>query len=298
MRVFLTGGTGFIGRHLVRSLRSDGHTCVVVSRSGKDPWNDSGVTVVQADPTTPGPWQQHAGSADAVVNLAGEKIVDPPLRWTKRRKARIRRSRVETTALLAETVRESDVAVFASMSAIGYYGHRGQEIVDEEAAPGDDFLGTLAVEWEGAALAAAAESRVVLMRSGLPLAPDGGILEPMLPIFRLGLGGPWGDPKQWLSWIHLEDEIGLIRFLLEHDVAGPVNLTAPNPATVGEFVRELGRSLSRPAVIPTPAFALRLALGESADALLHLQRVVPARALAAGYEFRHPTLAGALAALF
>ena len=136
------------------------------------------------------------------------------------------------------------------------------------------------------------------MRMGLPLSPDGGILQPMLPLFRAALGGPWGDASSWLSWIHIDDTIGLMRFLMESDVAGPVNLTAPTPVTVRHFVKELGRVLGRPAVIPAPWVALRLALGESADALLHLQRVVPRRALDAGYEFRFPTLEPALDDLF
>ena len=300
MKVFLTGGTGFIGTRLVASLLDDGHTCTVVSRTGADPWKSDRVTVVTADPTTPGPWQVHVGEADVVVNLAGAKIVDPPLRWTRRRKAVLRASRIDTTTSVAEAIRAaaSPPHAFLTGSAIGYYGPRANETVEEHEPSGDDFLGALAVEWEAAARPASDKSRVVTMRMGLPLSPDGGILQPMLPLFRAGLGGPWGDASSWLSWIHIDDTIGLMRFLMESDVAGPVNITAPAPVTVHHFVKELGRVLGRPAVIPVPRVALRLALGESADALLHLQRVVPRGALDAGYRFRFPTLEPALDDLF
>ena len=300
MKAFLTGGTGFIGTRLVASLVDDGHTCAVVSRSATDPWKSDCVTVVKADPTAPGPWQAHVGEADIVVNLAGAKIVDPPLRWTRRRKAVLRASRIDTTTCLAEAIRAatSPPHVFLTGSAIGYYGPRGNEAIEEHERSGDDFLAALAVDWEAAAGQASDKSRVVTMRMGLPLSPHGGILQPMLPLFRVGLGGPWGDASAWLSWIHIDDTIGLIRFLMESNVDGPVNITAPTPVTVRNFAKELGGVLGRRAVIPAPGVALRLALGESADALLHLQRVVPRRALDAGYEFRFPTLEPALEDLF
>lgn len=300
MKVFLTGGTGFIGTRLVTSLVGDGHTCTVVSRSATDPWKSDRVTVVKADPTAPGPWQAHVGEADIVVNLAGAKIVDPPLRWTRRRKALLSASRIGTTTCVVEAIRAaaSPPHVFLTGSAIGYYGPRGNETIEEHERSGSDFLATLAVDWEAAAAPASDKSRVVTMRMGLPLSPGGGILQPMLPLFRAGLGGPWGNASSWLSWIHLDDTIGLMRFLMESEVDGPANITAPTPVTVRNFATELGRVLHRPAVIPAPGVALRLALGESADALLHLQRVVPRRALDAGYEFRFPTLKPALEDLF
>lgn len=300
MKIFITGGTGFIGTRLVTSLLDDGHTCTVVSRSGASRWTSDRVTVVKADPTTAGAWQVHVGEADVAINLAGAKIVDPPIRWTRGRKAVLRESRVATTTCVAEAIRAaaSPPEVFLSGSAIGYYGLRGDEPIEEHEPAAGDFLGSLAAEWEAAARLAEEKCRVVRMRMGLPLSPEGGILQSMLPLFRAGLGGPWGDATRWLSWIHIDDVIALIRFLIETEVRGPVNFTAPEPATVQQFVKELGRAVGRPTVIPAPAFALRLALGESADALLHLQRVVPRCALDAGYGFRFATLQPALEDLF
>jgi len=300
MKVFVTGGTGFIGTRLVASLVDDGHTCTVVSRSGANRWTSDRVTVVTADPTVRGVWQVHVGEADVVVNLAGAKIVDPPRRWTRGRKTVLHESRIATTTCVAEAIgaAASPPQVFLSGSAIGYYGLRGDEPIEEHEPAAGDFLGGLAAEWEAATQPAADTCRVVTMRMGLPLSPDGGILQAMLPLFRSGLGGPWGDATRWLSWIHIDDAIALMRFLIETDVNGPVNFTAPEPVTVHQFVKGLGRVLGRPAVIPAPALALRLALGESADALLHLQRVVPRRALEAGYEFRFAALQPALEDLF
>ncbi len=300
MHTLVTGGTGFIGTLLVRSLINDGQHCTVISRSGTDRWNTDAVTIVTADPTTPGVWQNHIAQVDTVVNLAGARIVDPPLRWTRRRKAILRSSRVATTTNLAEAIRSAarPPGTFLSSSAIGYYGARGDDIIDETAPPGRDFLGSLAVEWEQATQPATEATRIVVMRTGLPLSPTGGILEALLPIFRTGLGGPFGDPANWLSWIHWSDTIRLVRFLMTADVTGPVNITAPNPVTVKTFAKALGEALHRPAFIPAPALGLRLALGESADALLHLQRVVPARVLDAGFEFEFPTIALALEDLF
>ncbi len=300
MRVFLTGGTGFIGTHLVRALRQRGDECVVVSRSSKSPWNDPGVRLVTADPTKPGAWQEELGSCDAVVNLAGAKIVDPPHRWTKARKEELRRSRVDTTQLVVEAIGAAGTppAVLASSSAIGYYGPRGDDVLDEQQPAGRDFLARLAAEWEVAAQRASQKTRVVVLRGGLALGADGGVLASLTPIFKLGLGGPWGDGSEWWSWIHVDDHVRLTLFLMDGSLDGPVNVTAPNPVTVGAFAKALGRELGRPAVARVPEFALRAGLGEAADALLRLQRVVPQRALAAGFEFRYPKVEEALAAVF
>ncbi len=296
MRIFLTGGTGFIGRHLVDRLAEAGHACVVVSRAARTPWKEGSVEVVQGDPTRPGPWQQAVRGCDAVVNLAGAPIVDPPHRWTARRKRLLRVSRVATTRHVVQAIRAADPApkILLSSSAIGYYGPRGDVVLDESAPPGDDFLSELAVEWENAAREIEDRCRVVLLRSGLVLGTDGGALPKLLPVFKLGLGGPWGPGTQWWSWIHITDQVQLIRFLLDGDLAGPVNLVAPNAVTVNSFAAELGRALHRPAILRVPAVALRLALGEAADALLALQRVTPRRALEAGYRFRFPELPAAL----
>jgi len=299
MRVFVTGGTGFIGGSLVQALVRRGDRCVVLSRSGSDPWGRDGVRVVRGEPTTRGAWQAELAGSDAVVNLAGARIVDPAHRWTDARKALLRSSRVETTKRVVEAIREAarPPAALISGSAIGYYGPRGDDVVDESEPAGDDFLARLCVEWEAAALEAADLTRVALLRTGLVLGADGGVLASLLPLFRLGLGGPWGDGTQWWSWIHVEDQVRLILYAIDHSLAGAVNATAPDPVTVNAFAGALGEALHRPALARAPAFALRLVLGEAADALLHLQRVVPRRALDAGFDFRYPELSGALEAI-
>ncbi len=296
MRVFLTGGTGFIGTHLVRALVARGDECIVLSRSGRDPWQDVRVRLVRGDPTSPGDWQREVAGADAVVNLAGAKIVDPPTRWTRARKQELRASRVHSTRQVVAAIRQATPAPTAllSSSAIGYYGPQGDTVLDESAPAGTDFLGDVARDWEAAAREAGDVTRVALLRTGAVLGTDGGALAPMLPIFRLGLGGPWGDGKQWWSWIHLADEVGLILFALDREVRGPLNLTAPNPVTVNVFAKTMGTVLRRPAIFRVPAPLLRLALGEQADALLALPRVVPKRALDMQYRFRFPELEGAL----
>lgn len=297
MRVFLTGGTGFVGRHLVRALVARDAECVVVSRSGRDPWSDPRVRVVRGDPARSGPWQAAIAGTDAVINLAGAVIVDPPHRWTESRKLLLRTSRTEATFCVVEGMRAADPRppVLVSMSAMGYYGSRGDAELDETAPPGDDFLAGLCVEWEEAARSAQDVARVAILRSGMVLGPDGGVLERLLPPFRLGVGGPWGSGRQWWSWIHIADLIGLVVLLLERDIAGAVNATTPHPVPVNEFARVLGAALGRPAFTRMPEIALRVALGEAADALLASLRVLPRRARDAGYTFRFPELAAALA---
>ncbi len=302
MRVLITGGTGFIGRHLVAALRQRGEHCVVISRSGKNPWDSQpgSVEVVAADPTRAGAWQAAVAQADAVINLAGERIVDPWHRWTPARKQRLIASRVDTTRQVVAAVRAAATKpqVLVSGSAVGYYGPRGDAVLDESAPPGGDFLAQLAVQWEHAAMEAADLTRVVLLRTGLVLARDAPALAPLVPWFQLGLGGSWGDGKGWWSWIHLADLVGLVLWALDHEVRGPLNATAPHPVTVDEFADTLGAVFQRPVWFRMPALGLRLALGEAADALLHLQRVIPAKALAAGYGFQFPALRDALEDLF
>jgi uncharacterized protein (TIGR01777 family) len=238
--------------------------------------------------------------ADVVVNLAGESIAEG--RWTDARKQALRDSRLLSTRSLVAAIGRAArrPSLLLSSSAVGYYGPRGDEPVDERDGPGSDFLATLSVEWENAANeAASAATRVVLVRTGLVLERDGGALAAMLTPFKLGVGGPVGDGRQYWPWIHRDDWVALVQFLIAHPGAGgPVNATAPTPVTNEEFSRTLARALGRPCLFRAPGFALRLAMGEMADALLLKgQRVVPTRAVEMGYQFRYRDLKPALNAI-
>jgi uncharacterized protein len=298
MRIVLAGATGFLGRPLVAALAADGHTAIRLTRR---PRAGSEVTDVAWNPDgTAGEWARSLDGADAVVNLAGESIAGR--RWTPGRKAALSDSRLWSTRSLVAAMEGASPRppLLLSSSAVGYYGPRGDEEVTETDAPGTDFLARLSVEWEREALAAeAGGTRVVLLRTGLVLQRDGGALKPLLLQFRLGLGGPAGSGRQYWPWIHRADWIALVLFLLTHAAArGPVNAAAPVPVTNQEFSRTLARVLGRPAVFRAPAFALRLAMGEMADALLLAgQRVVPARATAMGFRFSYETLEPALRAI-
>lgn len=301
MNILLTGGTGFLGRHLVQTFLARGDRCVVISRGGTDPWRDERVTVVRADPTRPGPWQDRVAVSDAVVNLAGALLVDPPHRWTRERKELIRASRVETTRRLSEAILAASrcPAALVSASAVHYYYGCDEEAeLDEHAGPGDRFPAPIVVEWEAAARQAEPRLKVTLLRIAPILAKGGGLLERMVGPFRLGVGGPWGNGRQWWPWIHLADAVGVILLAIDDGLPGPVNLAAPGIVRVDEFAHALGHALHRPAIARVPAFALRLALGEAAAALLASLRVVPRALLARGYAFRFPDLAGALADIF
>ncbi len=299
-RIAVTGSTGLIGTALVRSLVGSGHRVVRVVRDpGRVPagGDDTGVVV----------WDPQAGTidaaglegVDAVVNLAGEPIAAG--RWTAERKRRIHDSRVRGTELLARTLAGLDdpPRVLVSASAVGYYGDRGGDVVDETDPPGDDFLARVCRSWEAATEpAAAAGIRVAHARTGIVLSARGGALARQLPLFRAGLGGRLGSGRQWWSWISLTDEVAALRWLLERDLHGPVDLTAPEPVTNATFTRVLARTLHRPAVLAVPRFALRLLLGrELADSLaFHSIRAVPRRLGESGFTFTHPDLARALEA--
>lgn len=298
MRVIITGGTGLIGRALTADLLKDGHEVIVLSRR-PDAYRDrmpAGVRLERWDGHTPQGWEHLVEGTDAIVNLAGENIAAG--RWTAARKRRIRESRVHageavTAAVLA--AREKP-RVLVQASAVGYYGPRGDEEVDEDTPPGDDFLARVGVEWEASTAPVEEQGvRRVIIRTGIVLTPEGGALARMLLPFRLGLGGPFGSGRQWFPWIHIADEVAAIRFLMENEgTRGPYNLTAPNPVRQREFARALGRVMRRPAFLPVPAPALRLLFGEMADALLTGQRAVPRRLSAAGYVFQFPELEPAL----
>lgn len=294
MRVIVGGGTGLIGSALCSALRAEGHDVRVLTRGS------AGEGRVSWDPENGRFDPDVLAGVDAVVNLAGTSIGER--RWNDATRASIRRSRVTGTQLLADAIAAAPQPprVFLSGSAVGFYGSCGDDLLDEGSPRGHGFLADLAGEWEAAANGAAEATRVVTARSGVVLSRDGGALAKQLLPFRLGLGGRLGPGKQWLPWISLTDEVRALMFLLASDVAGPVNLVAPNPVRQAEFARSLARVLRRPAILPTPVSALRLALGRDlvAELLLASQRVVPRRLLDAGFEFADPNLDGFLASEF
>lgn len=307
MRIVLAGATGFIGTPLVQDLLRSGHDVVVLTRDVAQARRVL-PAVVQADTwNTEAPvdtWSEALRGADGVVNLAGTSIAAG--RWSPARKAAIRSSRLAATHALVTAIRGMPGGqrprTLVSASATGYYGDRGEESLTEESPPGSDFLAGVCRDWEQAARAAETEAclRVVYTRFGLVLGEGGGALEPLARLARLGLGGPLGSGRQWWSWVHRDDVVGLVRFALENgDVTGPVNVTAPEPVRMAAFATMLGHVLKRPAFLPAPALALRIAVGEMADALLlSSQRVAPQAALAAGYRFRYAELEPALRAIF
>ena len=298
MRIVIAGATGFLGRALVSALARERHDMVVLSR--RDSALPGTRTVIWNPDGSASDWARAIDGTDAVINLAGEPIAGT--RWTAAVKARIRSSRVDATRSLASAIAGAaqPPRVFVSGSAVGYYGSRGDERLTESSSPGQDFLSDVCVAWEREAVAARSpRTRVVLLRTGLVIGRGGGALQPMLLPFRLGVGGPLGSGRQYWPWIHLDDWVAMVCWALTAPrLDGPLNVTAPEPVTNAAFTRALGRALHRPAVLPAPAFALRLALGEMADALLLSgQRAVPERALQEGFVFGQPELGPALANL-
>lgn len=292
MRILVTGATGLVGRSLVSFLESGGHTVHRLTRHAAR--NDR---EIEFDPEKGARHPSDIEGFDAVIHLAGDPIAKG--RWTEEKKRLIRESRVPFTRRLAGTLGalKKPPGVFISASATGYYGDRGDRILRESDPPGEGFLPEVCLEWEGATEPAAqAGIRVVHLRSGLVLTPAGGALAPMLLPFTLGLGGPLGNGRQWWSFIALDDLLYLIHHVLMTDaVRGPLNATSPEPVTNAEFTKVLGRVLNRPAVIPAPEFALKLALGGMTGPLLVASaRVNPEKALDTGFEFAYPSLEGAL----
>lgn len=276
MRVAITGSHGFIGSALVAVLERDGDEVVRVSRdaSGK----------LDADALY---------GADVVVHLAGEGVASK--RWTPEQKRKVLESRTTGTTLVAETIAkmERKPRALLSASAVGYYGSRGDEVLTEASSAGSDFLAEVCTRWEESTAAAeSAGVRVAHLRTGIVVGKSGGAVAKTLPLFKLGLGGRLGSGRQWWSWISLTDEIGAIRFLMDNDVAGAVNLTGPEPVTNAEFTKSVGRALHRPTFLPVPSFGPALLLGrEAADAVINAsQRALPRVLLDAGYRFQHPTV--------
>jgi uncharacterized protein len=301
MKIVIAGGRGLLGTALSVSLTRDGHEVVVLTR-GSVQESSAGVRHVRWTPGGGrGSWREELSGAQAVVNLAGEPIGAG--RWSAARKRQITDSRVEATRHLAEAIGglTSPPKVFLSGSAVGYYGPRGDEIVTEDSPPGADFLAGVCVKWEAEAVRAASSAvRVIELRTGLVLARNGGALPRMLPPFWLGVGGPLASGRQYWPWIHIDDWVSLVRWAITTSaLSGPVNITAPHPVTNAEFARCLGRAMHRPSLLPAPAFALKLLLGEMAEGLLLSgQCAVPARALERGFVFRYPQVEAALANLF
>ncbi len=298
MRVFVTGGTGLVGRRLVARMLERGDQPVVLSRNRDAAITTLGpdVEVVEGDPTVEGIWQQSVSTCPAVVNLAGENIF--ARRWNEDFKVAIRDSRVLATQHVVAAISraESRPAVLVNASAIGFYGPHGDEELTEDSPPGNDFLANACVDWETAAREIATHGvRLVLVRIGIVLSAEGGALTQMLTPFKLGVGGPVGSGRQWMAWIHMEDLVGIILHSLDNpQVSGVINATAPEPSTNKEFSKALGRALGRPAVFPVPVFMLRLRFGQVAEVLAAGQRVIPKRTLESGYAFRFAKIDDAL----
>jgi uncharacterized protein (TIGR01777 family) len=288
-RIAITGASGLIGSALVGHLKSEGHTVQrLVRRTPVSP------DEIQWDPKTGYVDLDALRGVDAIIHLAGAGVGDK--RWNKKYKAEILNSRLMGTTTIANAVTELQPDVFISASAIGWYGESGNRAVVESDKCGDDFLAAVCREWEAAA-DLAQNTRTVKIRTGLVLDPTGGALGKMLPLFRFGLGGKMGNGKQWWSWITLHDLIRAITFLLENEISGPVNLTAPNPVTNQEFTSALARAMHRPALFPAPAIALKIALGGFSSEILGSKKVVPSALTEAGFEWDYPHITNALTAL-
>ncbi len=294
VRVFVVGGTGFVGRALLSGLRERGYEVFALARSrSRIAVLPEGVKPVLGDPLRPGSWQEEAAACEVGINLCGANIFR---RWDEEYKRLIRDSRVLSTRMLGEALAGGQGRVLVNASAVGYYGETGEEEVTEEHPPGRDFLARVCVDWEREALGFQEKGlRVAVARFGIVLGAGGGALLRMLPAFRLGLGGPIGSGQQWFPWVHLADVVSGLIFLAEEEKArGPFNLVAPGIVRQREFARELGRVLRRPAFLPVPVWALRLIFGEVARVLATGCRAVPRRLLALGFKFAFPDLRPAL----
>lgn len=301
VKILITGATGLVGNALVTALAKDGHTvCRLIRPTTKTDGGTKGAFDISWNPET-GALGGAAVGADAVINLGGASIADG--RWTTARKKLLRTSRVDATRALVTALGKMNAKpdVLISASAVGYYGGRGDERLTEASAGGNDFLATLAGDWEAEALRAEAfRTRVVLTRFGVILDREGGALPKMALPFKFGVGGRVGGGKQWMSWVTLQDAVEAIRFALSNrELRGPVNIVAPEPVTNADFTKSLAQALHRPALFPAPPFALRLAMGEMADALLlSSQRVIPQKLLNGGFSFADRSLEETLNRIF
>lgn len=308
MRVVISGGTGFIGRVLVKTLTERGDDVVVLGRGRAAGGGDLGpkaessrgagkVDFATWTPEKAGDWQKVVDGADAIIHLAGAGVLDES--WTPARKEVLRSSRIESTRLLAEAIARADKKprVFVSSSAIGYYGIRAEDrVLVEDSPPGDDFLARLVADWEAAAEPArAAGVRVCHPRIGLVLGRGGGMLEKMMPAFRAFVGGPVGTGAQYMGWIHIVDTVRSLELAVDTELTGPFNVTAPEPVTMDVFARALGTAMGRPSIFRVPQFIVKLALGSRSEAVLFGQRALPKKLVDSGFAFVFPDVASALA---
>jgi uncharacterized protein len=294
MKIFITGGTGFIGSHLSAFLLREGHFVVAVGgRDAVKTSSDPNLKYISADTTKKGPWQEELKDIDVAINLAGRSIFS---RWNEKYKKSIYESRILTTRNLVEALPSGKNITLCSTSAAGYYGDRGEDILKEIEPSGNDFLAKVCRDWEEEAFKAKDKGiRVAAMRFGVVLGKGGGALEKMIPPIRFFVGGPLGDGRQWFPWIHIDDLVSAIMFIIENkDVDGPINFTAPGSTRNIELVKTIAGILHRPAFMPAPSFMIRLILGEFGSSLLASQRVIPERLLKYGYKFKYPDIRSAL----
>jgi uncharacterized protein (TIGR01777 family) len=294
MKIFITGGSGFVGTNIALYLLGKGHSVIAIGTSSahKVIQHDK-FHYISADTTIKGDWQDALKSVDAVINLAGKSIFK---RWSDTYKDQIYTSRILTTRNLVEAITDQKDIIFCSTSAVGYYGDRADEVLKEDALPGNDFAAKLCRDWEKEAFQAQAKGvRVAAMRFGVVLGKDGGALAKMVPAFKSFAGGPLGSGLQWFPWIHMDDLIAAIIFILEtSDLKGPINFCSPNPVRHRDFANALGQVLNRPSVLRAPSFMIRMIMGEMGKALMSSQRAIPDKLLKQGFKFQYPDINSAL----
>ena len=296
MKILITGGTGFVGKQLTSRIIQEGNEVTILTRSLKESGQlPKGISYLQGDPTQKGPWQEAIPGHDVIINLAGASIFS---KWSDEYKKLIRDSRVFTTRNIIEGIPskfEKEISLL-NASAVGYYGFHGDEELDEESPPGNDFLARLAIEWEAEASKAKEKvARVVITRFGIVLGEKGGALGQMIPLFKKFIGGPIGSGQQWFSWVHIKDLAEAFAFLIKHpEISGPVNVCSPNPVKNKDLAKALGRALHRPSFMPAPGFMIKLVLGEFGSVILEGQRVLPRRLLKEGFTFQYPDIDKAL----